>query len=123
MVNQLVFNKSELKKCGITVIQSIHSNKRHAYPKCQAVYVIDPLYREVYRCACSCESVEWRHLARFVHFRPGFTAQALRKRIDFAVSSLAKSDRREEDLGYGLKQTVRTSKTAFFFVRFDFHRR
>jgi hypothetical protein len=29
------------------VIQSIHSAKRHAYPDSQAVYVIDPLYREV----------------------------------------------------------------------------
>ena len=42
----MIFNKSELKKCGISVIQSIHSAKRHAYPDSQAVYVIDPLYRE-----------------------------------------------------------------------------
>ena len=47
MVFRLEFNKSELKKCGMYVMQSIHSNKRHAYPKSQAVYVSDPLYREV----------------------------------------------------------------------------
>ena len=46
MINQLILNKSELKKCGVSVIQSIHSAKRHAYPESQAVYVIDPSYRE-----------------------------------------------------------------------------
>lgn len=46
MINQLILNKAELKKCGVAVIQSIHSAKRHAYPENQAVYVIDPLYRE-----------------------------------------------------------------------------
>lgn len=47
MMNQLILNKSELKNCGISVIQSIHSSKRHVYPEKQAVYVIDPLFQEV----------------------------------------------------------------------------
>ena len=66
MINQLIFNKSELKQCGISVIQSIHSNKRHAYPKSQAVYVIDPLYREV--CLADYFDIEWVYIAGFVHF-------------------------------------------------------
>lgn len=47
MISQLVLNKNDLKACGVTVIQSIHSSKRHAYPDYQAVYVIDPFYQEV----------------------------------------------------------------------------
>lgn len=70
---------------------------------------------------CIWVNVERRYLARFVHFRPRFAAQTLRKCVNFAVSSLAKSDRREEDLGDCWKQTMTTSKTAFFFVRSDFH--
>lgn len=31
MINQLILNKAELKKCGVAVIQSIHSAKRHAW--------------------------------------------------------------------------------------------
>ena len=48
MMNQLILNKTELKECKVSVIQSIHSSKRHAYPDNQAVYIIDPLYKEVY---------------------------------------------------------------------------
>ena len=39
---------AELKQFGITVIQSLHSTKRHAYPESHAVFVIDPSYQEVF---------------------------------------------------------------------------
>ena len=71
-----------------------------------------PCLSEVSGCVCDrpvvsrgkssgvlCESVERRYLARLVHLRSCFPAEALRKCIDFAVSSLAEGDRREKDLG------------------------
>ena len=70
---------------------------------------------------CIWVNVEWRYLARFVHFRPRFAAQTLRKCVNFAVSSLAESDGREEDLGDCWKQTMTTIKPALFFGQSDFH--
>lgn len=67
MISQLVLNKNDLKACGVTVIQSIHSSKRHAYPEYQAVYVIDPFYQEVGSHLFSL-SVEWSFIIGFMYF-------------------------------------------------------